>query len=225
MLMSIKRASYHTLDEVATALWDAIGAGGRRADVVDAVMTRFGLSDPVIADGLRQFIDDLIGRGLIVVRESPADGATPRATIQAPPSPPASVDRAIALPSVATCALGLTVVAIALRLLGLERVWRRAHGRTSPIAAACPRDTATELTRRVGLAASVCPLRMQCLEQSVFILWWLRRAGIDGQLRFGVQQYPFMAHAWVETTGVPVNDAAERLKIYRTFPLVAFEGW
>jgi hypothetical protein len=50
-------------------------------------------------------------------------------------------------------------------------------------------------------------------------LWWLRRAGVDAHLRFGVQQYPFHAHTWVEVGGVPVNDNPDALKLYRAFPL------
>ena len=52
------------------------------------------------------------------------------------------------------------------------------------------------------------------------MLWALRRAGAAAHLRFGVLPYPFMAHAWVERDGVPVNDSVEALKLYRPFPLL-----
>jgi hypothetical protein len=33
-----------------------------------------------------------------------------------------------------------------------------------------------------------------------------------------------MAHAWVENAGVPVNDSAEALKLYRPFPILDMEA-
>jgi hypothetical protein len=31
----------------------------------------------------------------------------------------------------------------------------------------------------------------------------------------GVQMYPFLAHAWVEHDGVPINDVPEHVQLFR----------
>jgi hypothetical protein len=124
------------------------------------------------------------------------------------------------LPPVFVCILVLTLVSLSLPAIGLERVWRRAHGTRRRCAESPSADYVRELTRRVTLAASLCPCTTRCLEQSLVTLWLLRRAGADAHLRFGVLQYPFYAHAWVEHAGVPINDSMEALKLYRPFPLV-----
>jgi hypothetical protein len=212
VLMSLHTAGYHTLDEVGSQVWDAIGDGAPLDEVVARVMTACDVSDSGAAGEIRAFIGELIERRLVDVdaprrTDRPAIGE--RVIARAPPLPPTSA-----------CVLLLALVSMALPTFGLERVWRRAHGRTVRALAPLPDDYAEQLARRVTFASSLCPFRTQCLEQSLLVLWALRRAGADAHLRFGVLPYPFMAHAWVGSRGVPVNDSVEALKLYRPFPLL-----
>ena len=50
-----------------------------------------------------------------------------------------------------------------------------------------------------------------CLPQSLLLWWFLKRRGIDGDLRFGVNktENQLEAHAWIEVHGVPVNDTED----------------
>lgn len=47
-----------------------------------------------------------------------------------------------------------------------------------------------------------------CLTRSLYLVWRLRREGIDCQLRIGVRLNDGVldGHAWVECAGVPIND-------------------
>lgn len=217
VLMSLRTGRYHTLDEVGSRVWEAIGAGGAFEDVIHRVMADFELSEPSVADEIGGFVKELIERHLVECDAGPRPMTwrNLRAT-----SEPRVLARVPSLPPVFVCILVLTLVSLALPILGLERVWRRAHGAGRRCADAPSPEYVRELTRRVTLAASLCPCTTRCLEQSLVTLWLLRRTGDDAHLRFGVLQYPFYAHAWVERAGVPVNDSREALKLYRPFPLV-----
>lgn len=61
----------------------------------------------------------------------------------------------------------------------------------------------------VALAAAFFPGRAVCLEQSLSLYVLLRRRGVDAELKLGVQPFPFLAHAWVEVDGAPVNEEPE----------------
>jgi Transglutaminase-like superfamily len=78
-------------------------------------------------------------------------------------------------------------------------------------------DCFHRLAHRVALASTLCPLKSECLEQSLFILWWMRRQGVLSEMYLGALQLPFRAHAWVESNGVPVNDHPDRLAYYGRF--------
>jgi Transglutaminase-like superfamily len=60
----------------------------------------------------------------------------------------------------------------------------------------------------VNLAARRGPFPFTCLTRSMLLHWFLRRGGVPSELRLGVriEQGAFSAHAWVECSGVPVND-------------------
>jgi hypothetical protein len=71
--------------------------------------------------------------------------------------------------------------------------------------------------RQVAKAAAFVPVRAICIEQSLALLLLLRRKGISASLRLGVQPYPFLAHAWVECDGVPINESTELIRSVVTF--------
>ncbi len=74
------------------------------------------------------------------------------------------------------------------------------------------------VARSVSIAAAFYPGRALCLEQSLALYAILVERFHDVSLRFGIQPRPFAAHAWVEYKGDPVDEEAERLKLYAPFP-------
>jgi len=69
---------------------------------------------------------------------------------------------------------------------------------------------AREIARIVSIAAQHGLYRATCLRRSLLVWWFLRRAGIQGKICFGVRMFngKLEAHAWVEYNGTVVNDSA-----------------
>jgi hypothetical protein len=121
-------------------------------------------------------------------------------------------------------ALGLLpLTAIGLRGLGFTRFygdsnrWADAQAGKSLTENAIP--DAQRTARLVQLAARKGLYHASCLEQSLALLWLLRREGIAGELRIGVRKEAgqLQAHAWVECLGFPLNESADVGQRYRRF--------
>jgi hypothetical protein len=141
-----------------------------------------------------------------------------------PANLPASIDaapREMRPPSTLRCFALLVAVKAGLRVLGFGRthgiIVRISRGRDSAVEGSQPIVNAT--AERVVMAAAFFPGRALCLEQSLALYLLLRRMGIQAVLQFGVQTYPFAAHAWVEHAGLPVQERDEFLR--RFTPLIA----
>ena len=66
---------------------------------------------------------------------------------------------------------------------------------------------ALRLGRLTQVSGRYVPANGTCLRQSLLVWWLLRRKGLQAELRIGVRKHPaFVAHAWVELDGLPVND-------------------
>jgi hypothetical protein len=120
----------------------------------------------------------------------------------------------------------LTMVALALRVLGVARV-RGALLRSTP--ATLKRvdvRLAQELGTLVNIAARRLPLASSCLVRSLSLEWALRRRGIACRLRIGsrIEAGTFHAHAWVECDGIPVNDRDDIASRFGVFEGPAWSG-
>lgn len=117
----------------------------------------------------------------------------------------------------------LPLVAIGLRGLGFTRFYGDAKRLAAPqtgntlIENAIPH--ARHTARLVQMAARHGLVHASCLEQSLALLWLLRREGIAGELRIGVRKEAgqLEAHAWVECLGFPLNESADVGQRYRQF--------
>lgn len=137
------------------------------------------------------------------------------------------VAREATAPSSVRCFALLVAVKASLLLLGFGRthrlVMRLSGGKAAAAAAGClPLVSST--ADRVAMAAAFFPGRALCLEQSLALYLLLRRMGIQADLRFGVQAYPFAAHAWVEHGGEAVRESADRLKQLVSLPTPRLES-
>ncbi len=126
-------------------------------------------------------------------------------------------------PSVLSAMMALAFIKVSLALAGFERTWRwmRGHAVRRPPCEPIDDARVREVEYAVALAAALYPGRAACLERSLLLAWYLRRAGVAVQLRMGVQMYPFLAHAWVEHRGVVINDVPEHVRRFRPIEGVA----
>jgi hypothetical protein len=67
---------------------------------------------------------------------------------------------------------------------------------------------AKDIARLVRAAANHGLYRANCLEQSIVLWWFLRRKGIESEIRFGARKAEdqLHAHAWVECLGAALNE-------------------
>lgn len=73
-----------------------------------------------------------------------------------------------------------------------------------------PRDEELkQLTSVVNKACLIYPSRTKCLEWSMTYVLLALQKGWKCNLEIGVQNYPFMAHAWVECNGKVVMDSQD----------------
>ena len=121
----------------------------------------------------------------------------------------------------------LPTVALGLRLVGYRRLRRWL---TDPVPSGTRRDLAeAELTTRLvrGAAAWSLP-RPKCLTRSLVLERLLRHAGLEAELRIGVERPDgtFAAHAWVEHAGVPLSEpeAVDERYAVLTAPRPRHEG-
>jgi hypothetical protein len=72
-------------------------------------------------------------------------------------------------------------------------------------------SSARAIARMEQSAANHLFFRANCLEQSLTLWWLLHRRGIAAELRIGARKDAgrFEAHAWVESSGVVLNDTSE----------------
>jgi len=72
-----------------------------------------------------------------------------------------------------------------------------------------PKEELNHLARIMNKVCLLYPTRTKCLEWAVtFVLLALKR-GWKCNLEIGVQNYPFIAHAWVECDGKVIMDSQD----------------
>jgi hypothetical protein len=109
----------------------------------------------------------------------------------------------------------IPALALGLRVYGFGRCYRWVE-RTGPLRNGAA-TTASELSRLVSTAARFGIWPGNCLSRSLALCLLLRRHELEGHLRIGVRREggQLEAHAWVESGGVPLNDASD---VARRFP-------
>ena len=88
--------------------------------------------------------------------------------------------------------------------------------RTAPLGNPCPGVTVTEdqICRATDVAAALYFKNVLCLQRSAAAARLLKKYGFRAEMVIGVQQLPFLAHAWVEVAGRVVNDKPYVAEIY-----------
>jgi transglutaminase superfamily protein len=141
-------------------------------------------------------------------------------TSLAAPELVAERDSNVPVPSVARCMLMLFALKLALGTAGFDRTirWirRRVESVSTGLAPGAGEIAAVE--HSVAMAGALYPGRALCLEQSLVLYYVLRRSGLSVEYCQGVQAHPFLAHAWVEHRGEPINDVPEHVKHFVILP-------
>ena len=88
--------------------------------------------------------------------------------------------------------------------------------RTARLQNRCPDVAITEdqLCHAIDVAAALYFKNVLCLQRSAAAARLLKKHGFRAEMVVGVQQLPFLAHAWVEVAGRVVNDKPYMTEIY-----------
>jgi hypothetical protein len=123
---------------------------------------------------------------------------------------------------VLSCLFLVPVTQVSLRILGFSRTARAlahwSHRGPSPTDLEAARDAA----EAVSVVAGRAVVGARCLGGSLVLWFILRRRGLDAELVIGAdapRRGELQAHAWVELSGVPVNDAPDVRERFGTFDL------
>jgi len=71
-----------------------------------------------------------------------------------------------------------------------------------------------EAPAAINMACVLYFKQVECLQRSAALVCLLRKLGTPAELVIGAQQLPFRAHAWVEISGVVVNDSPSSVQLY-----------
>lgn len=75
-------------------------------------------------------------------------------------------------------------------------------------------DIVNRVCRAINQACGWYPKRVRCLQRSCVTTCLLRNCGIQAEMVFGAQKFPFKAHAWTEVSGRPINERRDVQSIY-----------
>lgn len=132
----------------------------------------------------------------------------------------AEVPRRSRPPSVLHCGFLIAAVKLMLGLRGFDATTLYIRRQVAQVPTADSQDD--EMVKKteyaVTMAAALYPGRALCLERSLVLYYLLKRRGILVTYCQGVQPYPFLAHAWVEYRGQPINDVPEHVQLFARLP-------
>jgi len=70
VLLDMESENYFGLDEVGTAIWQAIQEYGNLQDVFDILLEQYDVEEEVLEKDLSDFVEKLVESGLVEVKES-----------------------------------------------------------------------------------------------------------------------------------------------------------
>lgn len=151
------------------------------------------------------------------LRHSPAQSLLPdipQGTNRSPPAPTGLMNDQVRSPGIVQCCFVVLVIRSSLVFLGFRKTLRILGFLSPPLTGeeAANRPLALDISRRVAMAAAFLPIRAICIEQSLALLLLLRRRRVAATLKLGVRPYPFLAHAWLECCGEPINEPPELIR-------------
>lgn len=166
-----------------------------------------------VSTGDASYARTLIEVGLVSLEPRPAVRAIP-------PKPSFDLGVAVRRPGPREIAAALMASAVAardFRGLTFEQLLARARLGRSPCDAARDagrREAVCDAAATFALMRPWSPVGGTCLKRSYQLLDYLRRLGLDADWVIGVRTWPFMAHCWLQSESVALDDDVERLIAY-----------
>lgn len=230
VLLSLETGKYHTLDDCGAVIWAQLCEGASLDTIASRVAAEYAASVSLaeVTNDTQEFLLDLVTRHLIEprsteswLREQSVRTSSVAQAVNRPQSRRADARSNSQVPSFLGCLVRLLIVHVLLKTIGLRGLLRYIARRASPSPnSRVPPELIALATTRVSRAAVWYPFGAACLERSVCLLWVIRLAGGEVDLRIGVQPFPFLAHAWIEYQGAPINESPEYVALLQPFQVI-----
>lgn len=222
LVVDPKLSGYFALDDTGAFVWNLLNESRTIAKISEVTACEFGASQDVVLSDLVHFIDELRTRGLVSVDPIP-ESANARSEQNVIDVGIANNESSIPVPSERLRTVGafraflmLGTVRLLLVNVGLKRTqiildWLSQNAQLSAAEAGC---SSQQIVRDLACAGVFLPLRAECLEHSLALNFFTRRRGLATSVKLGVQALPFLAHAWVELNGFPINENIDRVRTF-----------
>jgi hypothetical protein len=213
VLMDLFADRYLGLSRWGSRIWDALARGEPTDTIAEALVGEEGLSEAEAHDLVHRQIEAWKQYHLLLPpQQARAKLALPQSRARVEPSAAVEPEvvagtRFSALGFLHLVWAGLWTRA-ALRWRGLPWTLGRVQRIRARALSARRREWLIRRTLKayVALRRPVSQGQRDCLPRSVGLAAALRRQGLDATVCFGVRNYPFLAHAWVEADGVAINE-------------------
>lgn len=215
-LLNKLTGKYYKLDDVGSEVWAMLGAPLRLTEILGELSCIYEVPSENLVNDVTSLLTTLIGYRVVeVVSLNATPDVTTRLKEHHATAGLESVPQFDRGPNVLWCIAQFALVRLLLRVCGFGRtVARFDRTRGSQLPTAMADDALVEhVAQRVAIAAAFFPGRARCLEQSLILHHELSKRGADSRIRFGVNPYPFSAHAWVEVGRQPVREVSEYLTL------------
>ncbi|MDF3934778.1 lasso peptide biosynthesis B2 protein [Pseudomonas citronellolis] len=110
--------------------------------------------------------------------------------------------------------LTLILVCLTLKFLGLHRSLNKLrHKKRKNSQPIKKPGRAIEISSTIKHVAKYIPFEVTCLQHALALFWAGHNEKLELQLYIGVKNYDFLAHAWIEESGVIIGDRPDLSKL------------
>jgi len=204
IVLDLRSERYYVLDEVATAMWNALVEVGDRDGALERLRARYDVDTAELERDLEILIARLTAGGFARWVKSAVDESDEKA-----PAPHGLPPRRGA-PFEVRAWSSLASTLRTLRREGFAAAYRRAALAAGTAATAAEVESLLARGLRAFARAENLFLMPKaprdCFPRSIALFRFLRAIGVPVEHRIGVNRYPFAAHAWVEWNGRVLSD-------------------
>jgi len=206
IILDLRFGEYKILDDVATAMWEAVLVGSDERRCVEQLANSFAAVPTEVAADLEKFLHEAEAGGLLA--------------LQRPAAP--IIGRPLARWPRSWLAAGAWWSLFRTTRMLAAKGFARAYARLG--ACAKPRIDENDLPAQLACAERAFSLAenffiiasapKDCLPRSLSLYRFLLMAGVPADHVIGVRRFPFQAHAWVECAGRVVFDSPHFVRCY-----------
>jgi len=213
IILDLQGDQYYALDERSTHLWKTLAEFGDYNRAKAELQGSLGMLEEEVNHSVSDLFD-VASQARLLPESREVGCPLPRSLTgkAAKPSqtyldPERLLRTAHSSSSVALVSLRLLLIKMQLRYLKLPRTLEKLPPLPKKELPSGTRDKVVyDIRKTLGVVRSLFTRgEPDCLPRSLTMTYLLRRRGVRSEICFGIQKFPFEAHAWVESEGEIVS--------------------